>query len=160
MLSVQLIQLIERHAESLAREVVADLLSNEHTPAFRNLPKAELEPRILALYQHLGNCLSGCDEEAIKDEYEAWGRTRRRQGIPASEIAYALIITKQHLRRYIREHGVVPSGERVPKAEVVPLELYSIQQLNYAVGDFFDKALYYLLRGYELQARGKKAAAD
>ena len=31
MLSVQLVQLIERHADSLTHEVVEDLLSNAHT---------------------------------------------------------------------------------------------------------------------------------
>jgi hypothetical protein len=39
---------------------------------------------------------------------------------------------------------------------MVPLELYSIQELNYVVGDFFDRALYYLLRGYELEANAQK----
>ena len=156
MLSVQLVQLIERHADSLTHEVVEDLLSNEHTISFHGLSKTELEPRILALYQHLGNCVVGCNEEVIKAEYESWGTTRRGQGIPVSEIAYALIITKQHLRRYIREHGsALASGDRITKGEILPLELYSIQQLNYAVGDFFDKALYYLLRGYEMQGRVK-----
>jgi hypothetical protein len=29
----------------------------------------------------------------------------------------------------------------------------SIQELNYAVGDFFDQALYYLAQGFEAQAK-------
>jgi hypothetical protein len=41
---------------------------------------------------------------------------------------------------------------------MVPLELYSIQELNYVVGDFFDRALYYLLRGYEAQGKLQKKA--
>jgi hypothetical protein len=41
---------------------------------------------------------------------------------------------------------------------MIPLESYSIQELNYVVGDFFDRALYYLLRGYELQAKAQKRA--
>jgi hypothetical protein len=36
--------------------------------------------------------------------------------------------------------------------ELVPVELYSIQELNYLVGDFFDLALYHLVRGYESAA--------
>jgi hypothetical protein len=42
--------------------------------------------------------------------------------------------------------------------ELVPVELYGIQELNYMVGDFFDKALYYLALGYENAA--KKSHAD
>ena len=36
--------------------------------------------------------------------------------------------------------------------ELLPLELHSIQELNYQVGEFFDRALYHLTRGYEAEA--------
>ena len=76
-----------------------------------------------------------------------------------SEIAFCLILIKKHLRTYIREHAaVVFSGDRLVSGEMVPLELYSIQELNYVVGDFFDRALYYLLLGYELQAKAQTKA--
>ncbi|MBP2679444.1 MAG: hypothetical protein H6Q82_2509, partial [Deltaproteobacteria bacterium] len=35
----------------------------------------------------------------------------------------------------------------------LPVQLYGIQEMNYLVGDFFDKALYHLARGYEMEAR-------
>ena len=41
--------------------------------------------------------------------------------------------------------------------ELVPVELYSIQELNYLVGDFFDRALYHLVRGYESAALARAA---
>jgi hypothetical protein len=66
---------------------------------------------------------------------------------------YALLLTKQHLRRYIRDHGLVDfAGDRIVPEELLPLELHSIQELNYQVGEFFDRALYYLTRGYESEA--------
>ena len=160
MLSVRLIKLIETHAESLTREVVEDLLTNENTPAFRRIPKAELEPRVFAFYQHLGNWIGDPDDDAVRAEYEEWGRIRSRQGIPVSEIVYSLILTKRHLRRYIRENAfVVFSGDRITQGELIPFELYNIQELNYSVGDFFDNALYYLTRGAEIQAKAKHSAA-
>ena len=160
MLSVRLIRLIETHAESLTREVVADLATNENTPAFRRISKVELEPRVLAFYQNLGNWIGDPNENAVRAEYEEWGRIRSRQGIPISEIVYSLIVTKRHLRRYIREHAfVVFSGDRVTPDELIPFELYNLQELNYAVGDFFDNALYYLTRGAENQAKSKYTAA-
>ena len=36
--------------------------------------------------------------------------------------------------------------------ELVPVELYAIQELNYLIGNFFDQALYHLVRGYEAAA--------
>jgi hypothetical protein len=159
MLTSRLIQLIETHAESLANEAVQDVLTNEGTSSFRRVPIAELRPRIAALYQNLGKWIGNPKEEAVRKEYEEWGRTRFRQGIPLSEIVYCVILTKTHLRRFIREHGlVVFSGDRVTPGELVPVELYGIQELNYMVGEFFDRALYHLARGYEAAVRTGRTA--
>ena len=160
MLSVRLIQLIEAHASSLSHEVVRDLLVNERTPSYRSIPNEELRTRILSFFQNLGNWIGDPNDNAIHAEYEEWGRIRCRQEIPISEIVYSLIIMKKHLRRYIREHGsIVHSGDRITTGELVPLELYTIQELNYLVGDFFDRALYYLTKGYEVQVKARQTAA-
>ena len=44
------------------------------------------------------------------------------------------------------------AGDRVAPVELLPLELHSIQELNYQVGEFFDRALFHLTRGYEAEA--------
>ncbi len=154
MLAIRLIQLIENHAKSLTQEAMQDVLTNENTMSFQRVPKAELEPRIASLYQNLGKWLGDPNDDDIRQEYEAWGRTRFRQGIPFSEIVYVLMLTKRHLRKFIRDHGLITfSGDRVTPDELVPVELYAIQEFNYLVGDFFDRALYYLVRGYEAAAK-------
>lgn len=159
MLMSRLVQLIETHAKSLAREAMQDIVSNERTSSFRLVPIAELEPRIAALYQNLGMWMGNPKDDAVRKEYEEWGRTRFHQGIPLSEIVYCLILTKTHLRRFIREHGLVAfSGDRVAPDEFVPVELHGIQELNYMVGEFFDRALYHLTRGYEAAAGTNQAA--
>jgi len=43
-------------------------------------------------------------------------------------------------------------GDRIAAQELLPLELHSVQELNYQVGEFFDRALYHLTRGYEAEA--------
>jgi len=159
MLANRLIQLIENHARSLTQEAMQDIVTNENTTSFRRVPKAELEPRIAALYQNLGKWIGDPKDDEIRQEYEQWGQTRFRQGIPFSEIVYVLMLTKKHLRKFIREHGLVTfSGDRVTPDELVPVELWAIQELNYLVGDFFDRALYYLVRGYESAALAHQAA--
>jgi len=153
MLANRLIQLIENQTESLTKEALNDILTNESTASFRKVPIGELKPRVAALYENLSKWIGNPNQEQIRQEYEDWGRTRFRQGIPFSEIVYALMLIKKHLRKFIREHGLVEfSGDRVTPHELVPVELYAIQELNYLVGDFFDKALYHLVRGYEATA--------
>ena len=159
MIAARLIQLIETHAATLTREVMQDLMTNERTAAFRAIPKHELELRISALFVNLGRWLGDPSDAAVRKEYEDWGRARFDQGVPLSEILYGLILTKGRLRRYIRDHGVVSfSGDAVIPGELLPVELYSVQELNYTVGEFFDRALYHLARGYEAEAAAKRAA--
>jgi hypothetical protein len=159
MLTSRLMEFIETHATSLISKVVQDVLTNAHTTSFRQVPAAELEQRIAALYLNLGKWIGDPHDDAVRNEYEQWGRKRFRQGIPLSEIVYCLILAKAHLRRFIREHGLVAfSGDRATPDELVPVQLYGIQELNYMVGEFFDRALYHLTRGYEAAAGTRQAA--
>lgn len=159
MLKSRLIEFIETHATSLISESMQDVLTNERTSSFRRVPIAHLEPRIAALYLNLGKWIGNPKEDEIREEYELWGRTRFREGIPLSEVVYCMILAKAHLRRFIREHGLVSfSGDRVTPEDLVPVQLHEIQELNYMVGEFFDRVLYHLTRGYEAAAKTSRTA--
>jgi hypothetical protein len=156
MLGPRLLQLIQAHAGPLTQDVVTDLRTNERTPTFRRLDRADVETRVAALFYNLGKWIGDSDENAVTTEYQEMGRTRFREGVRVSELVYALLISKHHLRRYIREHGLVDfAGDRIASQELLPVELHSIQELNYQVGEFFDRALYHLAHGYELEAAAR-----
>lgn len=156
MLGTRLLLLIQAHAGALTHDVMKDLTTSERTTSFRRLNPADVETRVSALFDNLGKWIGDADENAVRTEYEDMGRTRFRQGVQISELVYALLICKQHLRRYIREHGLVDfAGDRIVPEELLPVELHSIQELNYQVGEFFDRALYHLARGYEHAAAGR-----
>ena len=156
MLGTRLLLLIQSHAGPLTRDVVEDLRTNLRTPTFRRLDPADIETRVSALFYNLGKWIGEADEHAVRAEYEDMGRARFRDGVPISELVFALVITKHHLRRYIRDHGLVDfAGDRVAPPELLPLELHSIQELNYQVGVFFDRALYHLAHGYESEAAAR-----
>jgi hypothetical protein len=153
MLGARLLLLIQSHAGALTRETLQDITTNDRTPSFRGLRQAELESRVALLFNNLAKWIGDPSDAEVRDEYEEMGRTRFREGVPVSEIVYAIILTKTHLRRYIREHGLVDfAGDRLTPDELLPVELHSIQELNYQVGEFFDRAVYYLARGYESEA--------
>jgi len=130
-----LIELIEGHSEGLTHATFQDLLMNPRTPSFRGAPRDEAAARIAALYRNLARWLAEHDDNAVRTAYEDWGRTRFRQNIPISEIAYCVLVAKDHLRRYARDRG-----------------LAELQAVEATIGEFFDRVLYYLIRGYEMQA--------
>jgi len=165
MLGARLLQLIQAHAGPLSRDVMDDLMTNDRTPTFRRLNAADVETRVSSLFYGLGKWIGDPDDHAVRHEYEEMGRVRFREGVPVSELVYALLITKSRLRRYIRENGLADfAGDRIAAQELLPLELHSIQDFNYRVGEFFDRALYHLARGYEAEGlersrRAPKVAA-
>jgi hypothetical protein len=74
MLAGHLLQLIQAHAGSLTREVVADVRTNERTSTFRRLDAADVETRLSALFYDLGTWIGDADENAVSAEYEEMGR--------------------------------------------------------------------------------------
>jgi hypothetical protein len=153
MLAARLIELIETHAEQLTQAALKDLATNPRTRSFHLVLPHELHARVFATYHNLGTWISDPSDDAVRAEYEGWGARRFRQGIPLSEIVYALILVKHHLRQFVRDHGPVDfSGDRVVPGDLIGVQLYGIQELNYMVGEFFDRAMYYLARGYETEA--------
>jgi hypothetical protein len=155
MLAARLIALIETHAERLTQTALKDITTNPRTRSFHVVLPAELQARISATYHNLGQWMGNPSDDAVAAEYESWGATRFRQGIPLGELVYALILVKHRLWALVRDRGLVNfSGDRVVPGDVIGVQLYGIRELNYMVGDFFDHAMYYLVRGYETEAGG------
>ena len=153
MISAKLVELIEIHASRLTNDVTQDLVSNPRTPGFRNVSAQDLEDRVFQIFHHLGNWIGDSRSASVEAEFGEWGNRRFDQGIPISEIVYAIIVLKHHLRRYIRDNGLVDAAfPRTENDYVLPMHLYSLQDLNTRVGEFFDEALYHLTRGYEQRA--------
>lgn len=160
MISVKLIELIEIHAIPLSSDTARDLMTNVRTPGFRAVPQRELEQRLFQIFHDLGNWIGDPGNVRVRTEFEEWGNRRFDQGIPLSEIIYATILIKQHLRRYIADHGLVDASfPRVESDYVLPMHLHSLQDLNTRVGQFFDEALYHLARGYEAKGRNISAGS-
>jgi hypothetical protein len=153
MIAAKLVELIEIHASRLTKDVTEDLVSNPRTSGFRAVSSEELEQRVFQIFHHLGNWIGDSSSANVEAEFAEWGSRRFDQGIPISEIVYAIVVLKHHLRRYIRDNGLVDAAfPRTDSDYVLPMHLYSLQDLNTRVGELFDEALYHLIRGYEQRA--------
>jgi len=154
MISAKLVELIELHSTRLTADVAAELQSNERTRGFHAVRLDDLEQRLFQLLHHLGDWIGDPRSDKTRDEFAEWGSRRFDQGIPLSELIYAIIIIKQHLRRYVTDNGLVDASfPRMEGDYVLPLHLHSLHDLHGQVGQFFDEALYHLAKGYEERAR-------
>jgi len=139
MLSARLVQVIEAHAEQLTHGLIDDLLSNRHTSHYHQLAREELHDRIYDVYHNFGRWLSNETESAIESSYTHLGRKRFAEGIPLNEIVYSLGLIKHHLLDCIQFSGMIDTA----------MDLHGDRELQRLVGRFFDKAVYYTVKGFE-----------
>lgn len=144
MLSTRLLHRIEDHADELARAVVRRLQANENLSGYQALSEVELYDRIREVYKHLGEWLTEKTEAPVREHFEALGRRRLREGIPLHEVVLALQLTKDRIHAFARSEGLGDSA----------VELYGREELELRVSHFFDRAIYFLVRGYEQALRG------
>jgi len=154
MIGAKLVELIEVHAPRLTTDIAHDLITNERTRGFRSVRPEDLEQRIFQILGHLGDWIGAPYAATVQAEFADWGRRRFDQGIELRELIFAIVVIKQHLRRYISDNGLVDASfPRIEGDYILPLHLHSVQELNARVGQFFDEALYQLACGYEERAR-------
>jgi hypothetical protein len=149
MLSARLVQMIEDHADPLARQVLQELRDDRRTSAYHALSEQDLFARVYDVYHNLGRWVGAEDDAAIEKSYGDLGRRRRLEGVPVSQVVLALILTKDRLLHFIRSSGFAGSA----------VELYQEEELTHLVDRFFDKAIYHTIRGHEAAQVGALLAA-
>lgn len=154
MIAAKLVELIEIHSDQLVKDIAGDLATNERTRAFKAVLLADIEQRLAEIIHHLGSWIGDPRSERVRAEFLDWGARRFGQKIPLSEVVYATIIMKQHLRRFANDHGLIDASfPRIDNDYVLPMHLHTLQEFNATVGRFFDEALYCVASGYEGEAR-------
>ena len=144
MISAKLVAMIEDHADHLTAGLIGDLQRHPRTGGYHRLARSELHRRAHDVYRNLGKWVTRGSESEVESSYADLGRRRRREGIPLDQVIFALILTKDHLLDYVKTSGLSDSA----------LDLYQELELLRVVGQFFDRAIYHAVRGYE-QAAGR-----
>jgi len=150
MLALRLVRLIEAHADRLSQSLSRRLESDPHCTELRKVPLQELNARSYEIFSHLADWLLNKTEHELARAYTEIGLRRARQGVEFSHLLYAITATKEQLWTFLQHEGVVTK----------PVELFAEMELFRLLDQFFDKALYYLAKGYEQAREMRSAAAD
>jgi len=139
-ISERLVEMIERNADELAGKWLKDVRTRPETPTYRTFDPDLLFDRVRSVYSHLGRWISReTTEEEVASYYVSLGSRRREEGFALSEVMWALVITRRHIWYKVLSDGLLDTS----------LELNQALELNNRVVLFFDKAAYYLCKGYE-----------
>jgi ADP-ribose pyrophosphatase YjhB (NUDIX family) len=140
LLSDRLIVVIEKNADQIASLWVQEVTAAHSTPFFHGFDQARLHKRIQRVMSQFSKWLGGYyGDRDIRDFFMATGRERRQEGFKLGELLSALSIIKKHIWEYALSQGM---WRRT-------LDMYAALELDQRIVIFFDRAAFYMARGYE-----------
>ncbi len=138
--SKKLVDLIENNAHELTTRCIDNLLEHEYTKTYCTYDGDKLYERVYTVYSQLGKWISRkTTKKEIAEHYTALGAQRKKEGFKLSEVIQSLIITRRHLWLKVLAEGFIDNV----------LELNQALALNNRVILFFDRAIYFTIKGYE-----------
>jgi hypothetical protein len=148
MLALRLVRLIETHSNRLAAHLMEQLITDPRTSDMRKVPRVELEDRTYEIYHNLSKWLLYKTEDEIERRYMELGERRAAQGVSFAHFFWALVTTKEVLWNFLQGEGFVDN----------PVELLGELELLRLFDQFFDRALYYALLGYQQREHAQQQA--
>jgi len=139
MLAYRLLRLVETHSDALAAGLLERTRNSPLLPALHKVPPGELEQRVYEIYRHLADWLLGKSELDVEKRYLAIGARRAQQGVPLSQLIWAIILTKRNLWDFLEREAVLDR----------PAEIAGELEVEQLLDQFFDRAIYYAAVGYE-----------
>lgn len=148
MFAPKLARLIEAHADQLSEGLMQKVKTSERCSELINkVPPGEFKRRTREIYENLTDWLTTRTESEIEERYIGLGARRARQGVPFSQLFWAICATKEQLWEYLQRQGLFEQ----------PVDFWGGMELVHAVAQFFDSVLYYATVGYESTRKAEVA---
>jgi len=139
-LSDKLIDVIVKNTKSIGRLWINDVTTNKSTPSYKQLDRERLLARFNSVtYKFSGWLGEESKSKDIKLHYQQLGRERKKEGVALSELISALSLARKHIWEFALSQGMWQKT----------IDIYITLELERRMMLFFDKAAYYISRGYE-----------
>ena len=107
MLAYRLVRLIETHSDALADGLLARVQNSECTQCYRNVASPGIEKRVSEIYRHLGRLVDGQKQVRYRNPLsEKLASTAPCSRDPISQLAMAIIFTKENLWEFLQKEAV------------------------------------------------------
>jgi len=93
----RLVRLIENNSSALAARLLDQVRNSAATTEYTRVPAEDLKERVYEIYHHLGDWLITKDELDLEQRYLRIGARRAKQEVPFSQVAWAIVLTKDNL---------------------------------------------------------------
>ncbi len=133
MVGNRLFQVVESHSNELAVSLARKLRTSERTAGYRAIPEEDLVKLGLQVYANLTDWLLTKTTSDIELQYSQLGDQRAKQGIPLSQLIWALLMSKEQLWGLLQHEHF---ADRI-------FELYGEREFALMLDKFYDQALYF-----------------
>ena len=113
--------------------------NSEATLDYQRVAPEDLKERVHEIYRHLGDWLMTKDEFDLEQRYLRIGARRAQQDVPFSQVAWAIVLTKDNLWEFLKTQSEVQR----------PVEAFGELEMLQLLDHFFDRAIYYAAIGHE-----------
>jgi len=130
--SLKLINLIETHAEPIARQWATDVRKNPRTPAYHGIPEDKLVPVGMKFYDNFRQMFFTDKPADTSQQYFArYAEEQHQRNIPLNEALYALIMMRRHIWLYAEFQTIFISA--VEQKQAVDSLVRTILMFDYAI---------------------------
>lgn len=140
MRAAKLVQHLRANADSMSERLLEKIRNSSNCrDLLRRVPAEEHKRYSLNIYLDLVDWLASEGDAATDSLYLELGIRRAQQGVPVSQLFWAVCITREYLWDYIQQECLLEE----------PVEFWGGVMLLRSVNHFFDRALYAALVGYQ-----------
>lgn len=141
-LSNKLIDIIEKNAEVIANRWMNDVRTNKSTPTYAFADQNSSRERVLFFIRQFGKWLGGYfTDQEVRKYYIDLGIKRKNEGFGLSEVLSAISLTRKYVWEFALSQGMWNKT----------INIYMTLELERRMMLFFDKASYYVAKGFELE---------
>ena len=150
MYSFKLIQLIEARADHLSEGLMHRLKKSDRCSGLlQRVPSDELKRRSYEIYRDLSDWLLHKTESELEERYVVLGMKRATQGVPYTDLLWAISMTKEYLWAFMLAEGLFAE----------PIDVFGEIDLLCSMDRFFNRILYFAAMGYERAGQAERKHA-
>ena len=146
MRALKLVQHMKANADRMSEELIQRIRNSTRcSELLRRVPAEEQKRYALDIYRDLTDWLAVEIDSLVETRYLNLGIRRAHQGVPFSDVFWAACIARDYLWEYVQQECLLEE----------PVEFWGGVVLLRSLNQFFDRALYFTLVGYQKAGIGE-----
>ena len=137
---------VDTHADHLCEEFMQKIRRSEKcSEMLRRVPVEDQRRTTRQIYENLTDWLLTNTDTVTEERYVGLGMRRASQKVPLSELFWAVCSTREYFWEYTERETLLDKPE----------DFWGGVRLLYSLDRFFDRALYFVIVGYEAATKGE-----